>query len=277
MAQYQRWSTPHTLAASCLGEPAGCVTDIQMQLVCEQEDAYWHVQFALQPYYVPGRGYDQYKPAYELGWQAALLYPDAEFSDLCKALEMQWSHKNGTSLLPWREVHQAVKAAWLRASFSAQKMQEHVPALVDRRDLAGALQPLYKCCQSLVHDLARLRGAPMNEFAQQVLDRHIRVIQGLAQGLEPAIYPQERASNAVMPWSKRLYAQWLKFKSGLLEWAPGRVFEVCEQRERGLLSAYQRILRNSLPEDVKHLLQQQVKVLQNNLRRLHWLQKNWAL
>ena len=33
-----------------------------------QEDAYWRDAYVREPYYVSGRTYEQYQPAYELGW-----------------------------------------------------------------------------------------------------------------------------------------------------------------------------------------------------------------
>lgn len=33
-----------------------------------EEDAYWRESYQREPYYVGGRTYDQYRPAYELGW-----------------------------------------------------------------------------------------------------------------------------------------------------------------------------------------------------------------
>ena len=57
------------------GDTQAFALDIQMKLVVGQENAYWAVQFTEEPYYVAGRGYDQYQPAYALGWRTALEYP----------------------------------------------------------------------------------------------------------------------------------------------------------------------------------------------------------
>ena len=38
------------------------------------EDAYWRENYAREPYHVSGRTYDQYRPAYELGWSSVGRY-----------------------------------------------------------------------------------------------------------------------------------------------------------------------------------------------------------
>src|SRR3989344_2543988 len=39
-----------------------------------EEDAYWRESFHREPYYVGGRTYEQYRPAYELGWSSVGRY-----------------------------------------------------------------------------------------------------------------------------------------------------------------------------------------------------------
>ena len=42
------------------------------------EDAYWRDAYVREPYYVSGRTYEQYQPAYELGWSSVTRY-DGDF------------------------------------------------------------------------------------------------------------------------------------------------------------------------------------------------------
>lgn len=258
-------------------DASAVTTDLHMRMVSEQEDAYWHMQFAQEPYYVAGRGYDQYKPAYEMGWNAALQHPDAGFADFAQELELQWSLQVTSSLLPWREVHQAVKDAWVHASAQMHKMQSILPTVVPGPDVATVLTPLHKECQTLLRELLNMRSVAMDDFAQQVIGRHIHLLQRFIQVLGSLCDSNGVSLSMLSQWPQRLHVRWMKFRSSLSGWAPAEVFEVCEQRERRLLFAYQRALRKNLPRDVKNLLEQQAKVLQLNLEKLSWVRHNWSL
>ena len=252
-------------------------TDHQMLIVSEQENAYWHIQFAQEPYYVAGRGYDQYKPAYELGWMAAFQHSDAGFAELVQELEMQWSAQTTTSLLPWREVRQAVKDAWMHARAQMHNSQSISLTVIPVRDLPTVLYPLHKGCQTLLRDLWSMRSVPVNDFAQQVIERHIDLLQRFIQVLGSLCHSNKISLSKVGHWPQRLYVGWMTFRSRLSEWTPAEAFEVCERRERSLLFAYHRALRKNLPVDVKILLAQQAKTLQLNLEKLVWVRHNWSL
>ena len=251
--------------------------DLQMLMVSEQENTYWQMQFAQEPYYVAGRGYDQYKPAYELGWSTALQHPDAGFVDFAQALEMQWSAQTTSSLLPWREVHQAVKDAWVHASAQMQKMQSILPTVLPDKEVVTVLHPLLQACQTLLRDVLNMRSESMNDFAQQVIERHVHLLQRFVQVLSAFCSSAGASLRTVTQWPQRLHVRWMQFRSSLSEWAPAEVFEVCEQRERRLLFAYQRALRKNLPIEVKSLLEQQAKTLELNLEKLSWVRHNWSL
>ena len=252
--------------------------DIQMKLVADQENAYWSKQFFNEHYYIAGRGYDQYQPAYALGWRTALEYPDARFGDLAAHLERQWSVRRATSLLPWREVHDAVKIAWEHANSQMKEMQYCGASKVFHGVAVGSvLQPLCKSCRSLRGELLRMRAVPMHDFARQVLDRHVRLLLVLAQELE-ACFAEEVAHSAVIEQSIwRVRAHWRKIRMHLIELSPIEVFEIAANRERLLLELYQGALMHYLPEDVQEVLSQQQKKLKKECEKLVWVRQNWSL
>jgi len=54
-----------------------------------QEDAYWRDAYVREPYYVSGRTYEQYQPAYELGWSSVTRY-DGDFDAIEPRLADDW-------------------------------------------------------------------------------------------------------------------------------------------------------------------------------------------
>lgn len=272
------YHTVHTQMHLPQSDRQALALDIQMKLVADQEDAYWLIQFTNEPYYIAGRGYDQYQPAYALGCRAALEYPDARFRDLVLDLEMQWGAQRTTSLLPWREVHDAVKRAWEHANLQMQQMQQsNALRVVHGAAIATVLQPLCKSCRSLHDELLHMRTVPMNDFARQVLDRHVHLLRSLMQELESCFRTESLKSPGAKQSIWGLRAHWRKVRASLSEQRPAEIFEFAENREQLLLDMYRQALDQELPGDVKNLLQQHQKIVQKECAKLVWVRQNWYL
>ena len=80
-----------------------------------EEDAYWRDNYTREPYHVPGRPYEQYRPAYELGWSAVGRY-EGDFDAVEPRLADDWRARHATGGLAWSDVRPATRAAWDRAS-----------------------------------------------------------------------------------------------------------------------------------------------------------------
>ena len=78
-----------------------------------REDAYWQREFDKQPYYRPELSYDDYSPAYRVGYTAPLRR-EGSFAALEPALQQDWMRVKGPSRLTWSEARQATRAAWER-------------------------------------------------------------------------------------------------------------------------------------------------------------------
>lgn len=79
------------------------------------EDAYWQREFTRQPYYRPDLSYDDYSPAYRVGYTGPLRRRGS-FLALEQELQQDWTQVKGRSRLTWIEARQATRAAWERVS-----------------------------------------------------------------------------------------------------------------------------------------------------------------
>lgn len=84
------------------------------------EDTYWRGQFRNEPYYIASRGYEDYAPAYRLGYEAFDLYPGKHYDDLSSIIEKDYSAKRGSSHLAWEDAQRATRAAWNRRDFASR-------------------------------------------------------------------------------------------------------------------------------------------------------------
>ena len=276
-------------SASEVSEGAALVADdqvltmeLQMRIWSELEDAYWHTHFADQPFYVIGRGYDQYRPALALGWGAALRTPDGEYVDIQPCLEQQWAKDSGSSLLPWREVRAAVQAAWVHA-----RMQQQLPLYPQASEKSQLQHPgksarallrhLSFGCHALAQELQQLSQAvTLNDFAAQVLQRHIDLLSSLAKDLSVFVQT-DWVTRKDMTWSRNVWRRFALLKVRFAGVDPEEVFLLCQKREAALLGAYRTVLSQDLPLNLRKLLEQQMRRLGDEAEKIQWVRENWVL
>ncbi len=78
----------------------------------EEEDAYWRGNFHTRGYVEEGTNYEDYRPAYEYGWESRVLYPDRRFEDVEPDLQIGW--KWTQARMDWEQARPAVRDAWDR-------------------------------------------------------------------------------------------------------------------------------------------------------------------
>ena len=81
----------------------------------EREEAYWRENYRREPYYERGYAFDDYLPAYRIGWEARDYYQDGRsFDEVERELERQYRRSRGASQLGWEKNRHAARAAWER-------------------------------------------------------------------------------------------------------------------------------------------------------------------
>ena len=95
-------------------------------LTHDDEHAYWQSAHSKEPYYNPERSFEDYAPAYRMGWESCAKYVGAGAYDHYEpAFRNDWETMKGTSRLGWEEAKHAVRAAWHRME---EKLPEHAHA-----------------------------------------------------------------------------------------------------------------------------------------------------
>jgi hypothetical protein len=80
------------------------------------ERDYWHVNYMTRPYYVEGRSFGDYEPAYRYGWESSAKAGATTFEEAEKAhLESGWTAARGKCPYAWGDVREAVRDAWTHA------------------------------------------------------------------------------------------------------------------------------------------------------------------
>lgn len=93
----------------------------ELSRVCPQaalhEEAYWRRQFSREHYYRPGLDFEDYAPAYCVGFVGSAQY-GGDFGDARLSLCANWERIKCGSRLSLEDALPAMKAAWERRSLS---------------------------------------------------------------------------------------------------------------------------------------------------------------
>jgi phage tail tape-measure protein len=85
------------------------------------EDAYWRENYRNRPYATANRSYDDYKPAYQYGWESKAKYGNKTWNDAEPELGRNWNDYNkGAARTTWDEAKLATRDAWHR-------VEDHIP------------------------------------------------------------------------------------------------------------------------------------------------------
>lgn len=227
------------------------------------QDSFWHNHYHLEPYFVNGRGYDQYRPAYELGWTAAEKYP-GDFASVTPLLEAQWGRVSGASLLDWRQVVGAAHAAWERVR------NAEPAAALPRPQLLAMVQGLQRLNLQTVRSLQIAAAQTPQGLLQQVLGRHGQDFESASRELTRE-FTLGATAGAGRSFAGSLLRGWEAIKAAMGPQTDQSLLEASEEAERILLLAYGAALRESLPEAAHSLLQRQAMAVQRSIEALHWL------
>jgi hypothetical protein len=110
----------------------------------DREDAHWQQAYWAEPYYRDDLGWDDYAPAYCVGYIGCAQY-GGKFDDAEKSLVANWVRIKGDSRLSYEEAMQAIRAAWDHASRPQVVEVDEDEFLVDPAiaGAAAARQPAY--------------------------------------------------------------------------------------------------------------------------------------
>ena len=102
-------ATKHSFDDQGAIDPAAAVGRVNAQ----EEDAYWRRSFWRERYYSAGLDYEDYAPAYCVGYIGYAQY-GGEYDDAERSLWANWERIKGDSRLSVHEAGLAMRAAWDR-------------------------------------------------------------------------------------------------------------------------------------------------------------------
>jgi uncharacterized protein (TIGR02284 family) len=226
----------------------------------EDEVAYWRESYSSDPYFEEGRGFQDYIPAYELGWVSYSTY-GGEFDSADRVLANDWEMRKGVSGLSWDQARPASRAAWQRArnardfttdgTAGAEQVIETLNDLLENaRDGELGFREAAEHTQTpSLSALFGRRAETCRQAAVELQDRIQRLGGKVDQG------------GSVTGAAHRV---WVHIR-GLFGGASDEtMLNECERGEDAAVARYRKALRQNLPSDIHAMVLRQFEGVQRN-------------
>ena len=238
-----------------------------------EEDAYWREIYHREPYYVGGRTYDQYRPAYELGWSSVGRY-EGDFEAVEPRLADDWRARHSDGLA-WTDARPAARAAWERVSRSSLN-DDRPMDVVDNEDVVDVLNDLLESSRDGEYGFTACAEHADSAQLKSVFQRHARECAAAAVELEHEVrrLGGEPASGGTVAGA--LHRGWVSVKSALSVHDDKAVLQECERGEDAAVARYRKALKATLPLDVRALVERQSQGAQRNHDEVRGLRDTFA-
>ncbi len=228
------------------------------------EDAYWRESYQREPYYVSGRTYDEYRPAYELGWSSAGRY-EGDFAAVEPSLSRDWGAARGTSTLEWEQARPATQAAWERARRNAAAAPAGTgTGTLRNEEVVDVLNDLLECSRDGEYGFRTSAEHADSPELKQILERHAQECAAAAAELEREVrnHGGEPASGGTVTGA--MHRGWVSVKTALTTNDDKAVLNECERGEDAAVARYRKALKANLPPSVRALVERQAQGVQRN-------------
>jgi uncharacterized protein (TIGR02284 family) len=231
-----------------------------------EEDIFWRENYHREPYYVGGRSYDQYRPAYELGWSSVGRY-EGDFDAIEPRLADDWRARHTDAGLAWTDVRPATRAAYERAAKGqALNVADDGRPLdvVDNDDVIDVLNDLLESCRDGEYGFHASAEHADSGQLKSIFERHSRECAAAGAELEREIRARggEPASGGTVAGA--LHRGWVSVKTALSTQDDKAVLNECERGEDSAVARYRKALKAPLPLDLRALVQRQADGAQRN-------------
>ncbi len=270
------------------------------------EEAHWRERYTEEPYYEPGRSFDDYGPAYRYGAESRSRYED-DWDTAASKLESGWDQARGPSSLSWQQAQPASRAAWHRvqtlragtypdpaqalpeagtsgsttstpgAAAAAGAAQASGDASGSREDVLDVLEDLVQCCKDGEYGFQSCAAHAKREDLKTVFTQRMQDCQRGAQELQAQIRQlggQVKDSGSTLG---AVHRGWVAVKSTLSTYDDKATLDEAERGEDNALARYRKALQKPLPASVRSLVERQLEGVQRNHDQIRMLRNQFSV
>jgi uncharacterized protein (TIGR02284 family) len=224
------------------------------------EADYWRNAYAQEPYFEDGRAFEDYAPAYELGWASYTSY-GGEFDIAERVIASDWTMRKGVSGLSWDDARPASRAAWQRAH---NRSAFTTDGTASREQVIETLNDLLENARD--GDLGFREAAEHTQSPQlrKLFGRRAETCRQGAAELEAQIARLGGSVDAGGSVSGAAHRVWVHIRGLFGGASDDTMLTECERGEDAALARYRKALKQNLPHDVHALVLRQFEGAQRN-------------
>ena len=226
------------------------------------EEAYWRDQYTKEPYYQAGRGYEDYAPAYRLGYEGR-SNASGSFDDAHDHLSASWTGQRDRSTLSWQEAQAASRAAWQRADrqLSAGSSTGEV---ADADDVIETLNDVLESCRDGEYGFRECAEHVKAQDIKTLLSRHADECR--TAGLELVTHIRRLGGEPDQGGSVSgaMHRGWVSVRGSLSGYTDLAMLDECERGEDAAMARYRNALKEDLPSDIRAVVERQAQGAQRN-------------
>jgi uncharacterized protein (TIGR02284 family) len=224
------------------------------------EDDYWREAHIRDPYFDSARSFEDYHPAYQLGWTGYSRY-GGEFDTADRVLANDWAVLKGVSRLSWEEARPACRAAWQRAhNAGTYRTDGSAPADAIIAALSEAASNARDGELGFTEAAAHTGTPALKEF----FERRARACRDGAAELQAALAQLGGEAEESGSVSAAAHRVWLQIR-GLFGGAGDEtILAECERAEGDALAHLRQALQQNLPDAIHAMILRQYECTQRN-------------
>lgn len=226
------------------------------------EEAFWRNNYTRESYYEAGHTYNDYGPAYELGWSYRARYGD-DFGNYETQLATDWEGQRGASKLSWAQARNASRAAWDRVdgNFSRAAVSDNDS---ESDDTVDALNDLIETCRDGEYGFKACAEHATAMSLKTLLNKRADECSDAATELRSHVLrlggePQESGSA-----SGAMHRGWVAVRGTLSGYSDQAMLDECERGEDTALSRYRKAMKRRLSPDLRSVVQRQLDGVQKS-------------
>lgn len=224
------------------------------------EVEYWREAYSREPYYDGARRFEDYSPAYELGWISYGTY-GGEFELADRVLANDWDLRKGVSSLSWEDARPAARAAWQRAENARHFLTD---GSASREQVIETLNDLLETSRDGELGFREAAEHTRTPSLSALFGRRADTCRQAAVELQDQIKRLGGELDEGGTVTGAAHRVWVHIR-GLFGGASDEtMLSECERGEDAALARYRKALKQNLPHDIHAIVQRQFEGAQRN-------------
>jgi uncharacterized protein (TIGR02284 family) len=224
------------------------------------EADYWREAYSNEPYYQSGRSFEDYGPAYELGWISYSVY-GGDFDAANRVMANDWQLRKGVSAMSWDKARPAARAGWQRAE-NARSFVTNGSA--SRDQVIDTLNDLLENARDGELGFREAAEHTKTPSLSALFGRRADTCRQAAAELQAQIRSLGGQPDEGGTVSGAAHRVWVHVR-GLFGGASDEaMLSECERGEDAALARYRKALKQNLPLPIHAIVQRQFEGAQRN-------------